>query len=345
MKVGRNDPCPCGSGEKYKKCCLHHAAGLSALTAPKVLFLFGAGASCGAGGIIPETPPLGDELYGRLVATFPETWGCFSKEKQFKEIHDIFIQTKNFEKGMALVRNLPDYIYYWNAVAIYFVRFRISTPNTNSYCQLTDKYYSDIKSQKIILSTINYDCLLDCAISRLNPEFTYWGNGPGIKILKIHGACNFLPDIGGLQGTTKINLIWPATSKIPIKAFGKLDEIEKVINRDNIAKGIPVAMRLYTADKDIIGGGQELELIQKEFESYIAKVKMVIVIGVKPNPEDRHIWGHLKNIAGKIFLVGGKIECENWAEKYRPKDQNVWLESTFAQALPIIYKKIDEILL
>ncbi|WP_413466092.1 SEC-C metal-binding domain-containing protein [Niallia circulans] len=20
-KVGRNDPCPCGSGEKYKKCC------------------------------------------------------------------------------------------------------------------------------------------------------------------------------------------------------------------------------------------------------------------------------------------------------------------------------------
>jgi len=24
-KVGRNDPCPCGSGQKYKKCCLHKA--------------------------------------------------------------------------------------------------------------------------------------------------------------------------------------------------------------------------------------------------------------------------------------------------------------------------------
>lgn len=22
MKVGRNDPCPCGSGKKYKQCCL-----------------------------------------------------------------------------------------------------------------------------------------------------------------------------------------------------------------------------------------------------------------------------------------------------------------------------------
>jgi uncharacterized protein YecA (UPF0149 family) len=22
-KLGRNDPCPCGSGKKYKKCCLN----------------------------------------------------------------------------------------------------------------------------------------------------------------------------------------------------------------------------------------------------------------------------------------------------------------------------------
>ncbi|HFI0749777.1 TPA: YecA family protein, partial [Streptococcus suis] len=25
MKIGRNDPCPCGSGKKYKKCCLGKA--------------------------------------------------------------------------------------------------------------------------------------------------------------------------------------------------------------------------------------------------------------------------------------------------------------------------------
>jgi SWIM/SEC-C metal-binding protein len=23
-KIGRNDPCPCGSGKKYKKCCATH---------------------------------------------------------------------------------------------------------------------------------------------------------------------------------------------------------------------------------------------------------------------------------------------------------------------------------
>lgn len=25
MKIGRNDPCPCGSGRKFKKCCIHKA--------------------------------------------------------------------------------------------------------------------------------------------------------------------------------------------------------------------------------------------------------------------------------------------------------------------------------
>lgn len=36
MKVGRNDPCHCGSGQKYKKCCLakDEAARASELVAP-----------------------------------------------------------------------------------------------------------------------------------------------------------------------------------------------------------------------------------------------------------------------------------------------------------------------
>ena len=29
MKIGRNDPCPCGSGKKYKQCCLTKTLGMS----------------------------------------------------------------------------------------------------------------------------------------------------------------------------------------------------------------------------------------------------------------------------------------------------------------------------
>lgn len=28
MKIGRNEPCPCGSGKKYKHCCLNRKAAL-----------------------------------------------------------------------------------------------------------------------------------------------------------------------------------------------------------------------------------------------------------------------------------------------------------------------------
>jgi uncharacterized protein YecA (UPF0149 family) len=28
QKVGRNDPCPCGSGKKFKNCCINKQVGL-----------------------------------------------------------------------------------------------------------------------------------------------------------------------------------------------------------------------------------------------------------------------------------------------------------------------------
>ena len=35
-KVGRNDPCPCGSGKKYKKCCLAKESSVADLTWQKM---------------------------------------------------------------------------------------------------------------------------------------------------------------------------------------------------------------------------------------------------------------------------------------------------------------------
>jgi hypothetical protein len=33
-KIGRNEPCPCGSGKKYKRCCLLEKEGLRHGTIP-----------------------------------------------------------------------------------------------------------------------------------------------------------------------------------------------------------------------------------------------------------------------------------------------------------------------
>lgn len=35
MKIGRNEPCPCGSGKKYKKCCINTAS--AAISNPRFI--------------------------------------------------------------------------------------------------------------------------------------------------------------------------------------------------------------------------------------------------------------------------------------------------------------------
>ena len=41
MKVGRNDPCPCGSGKKYKQCCEGKPSGGKALFSKGLVALLG----------------------------------------------------------------------------------------------------------------------------------------------------------------------------------------------------------------------------------------------------------------------------------------------------------------
>jgi hypothetical protein len=49
MKVGRNTPCPCGSGKKFKKCCLAAGASGTATARPSPRFRFEPGSYGGPG--------------------------------------------------------------------------------------------------------------------------------------------------------------------------------------------------------------------------------------------------------------------------------------------------------
>ncbi|MDP6373446.1 MAG: SEC-C metal-binding domain-containing protein, partial [Vicinamibacterales bacterium] len=47
MSVERNAPCPCGSGKKYKKCCLSKDSGMSSRTAMVLFALLMIGGAIG----------------------------------------------------------------------------------------------------------------------------------------------------------------------------------------------------------------------------------------------------------------------------------------------------------
>lgn len=54
-KIGRNTPCPCGSGEKYKRCCERKEAELRAGSLPPGRFRYEAGIYGGPGrGYMPS---------------------------------------------------------------------------------------------------------------------------------------------------------------------------------------------------------------------------------------------------------------------------------------------------
>jgi len=49
-KIGRNSPCPCGSGKKYKRCCERKEAELRRMELPSGRFRYTAGSYGGPGG-------------------------------------------------------------------------------------------------------------------------------------------------------------------------------------------------------------------------------------------------------------------------------------------------------
>jgi uncharacterized protein len=62
-KVGRNDPCPCGSGKKYKQCCMKHPQATGKKTFKAKLL---------SGGV-KKAPDLMERAFGDVVAQLDQT--------------------------------------------------------------------------------------------------------------------------------------------------------------------------------------------------------------------------------------------------------------------------------
>ncbi len=53
-KIGRNSPCPCGSGRKYKRCCLDRETAMRNTEPPSGRFQFEPGSYGGSGKYMPS---------------------------------------------------------------------------------------------------------------------------------------------------------------------------------------------------------------------------------------------------------------------------------------------------
>jgi hypothetical protein len=206
-------------------------------------------------------------------------------------------------------------------MAIFFSSFEISHPRQNLYYRLFDRYRAAIRGGLLRLTTINYDCLIEYALAELDGQvtLTYWGRDePGIRVLKIHGSCNFIPS--SITGNPRRTIMSTSTISAPLYIVPPRSVAQQLSD-----KPVPPAMCLYMRGKKSPVTPACLAAILDEFHEIVRQAQIVIAIGVNPNVEDNHIWGHLKE-ARRLCLVADERACDAWRKDndFGKADAEVW---------------------
>jgi hypothetical protein len=201
------------------------------------VFLFGAGASFGAGGM-DNPPPLAGDLFSQLVKSYPKTWGQLPPEsvRQF--------DNQGFERGIEAIYGVYEKMFVLlNRMGRYFAGFKIDRFDENLYCGLFQRFRPRFESGEFLISTINYECLIELAAFHFFKSVTYYGPPDGLRVLKVHGSCNFFatqiqvdPQTTFIIATAKINA--------PL-AVASVDEVVSRLRRNQV----PPAMSLFARGK------------------------------------------------------------------------------------------------
>lgn len=287
------------------------------------VILFGAGASYGAGAVVPNTPPLGLELYSELSRNFAGSWGVLPDDakEQFKV---------NFERGMRVIWHKYSgmTMELMRHMSLYFGQFRPKQPGSTVYAALARELQQRRLEGRVTVATLNYECLLELEFWHAGIELSYSFEEVQrrqTKVLKPHGSCNFIPvGISGPVGSIKMG--HGAAMDMPVRAIGDMNEVIKHI----LTQALPPVMCLYIEGKPTQVATGTVKAIQKILQDEISIAKAIAVVGVYPNPEDTHIWDSIASCQGQVGYVGPSAEAfTRWAEEYRPQAGGTALAETF----------------
>ncbi len=103
-KIGRNDPCPCGSGKKYKKCCLNKEK----TTTSK------------------EQVPLVNELYGNSLFSYHNQY-VHTKKVKNEEINKKLLNIYDYGRKMSPKEVMDNYLEVMNSLLSYAKESNIKT--------------------------------------------------------------------------------------------------------------------------------------------------------------------------------------------------------------------------
>jgi hypothetical protein len=281
-----------------------------------IVILFGAGASYGAGHVLPHPPPLGPNLYDALAAQYPKEWGSESHIGKMwaAQLRDDFERTM-YEEVLPRVSSLS--LLEWHRrIAEFFAICRLDGGRRDMYSVLLSGLRTRGLLERVTLGSLNYDCLLEQAMLGFRLIVDYmlddFASQESVPLAKIHGSANFITT----DLFSKRAYITNANASSIECAFTALhvQNLERQL-RERFSTYEPAffpVLGLYSPDKPSIVAPAKLQNLRNILAERIKRAMAVVLIGVRPNPRDPHLWEPVaQSQASTIAYVGGEEEYQN----------------------------------
>jgi len=283
----------------------------------RITFLFGAGASYGAGHVLPTTPPLGNTLYDALAREYPNNWGPNS---MIGRRYADGLRT-NFEETFTneVSRSIPaiDVLEWFCDVARFFAKFSLDGTGSDLYTRLL----AILKSRDVLatatFASLNYDCLFELAAAGLGLYVNYFARDDdpsALQVLKLHGSSNFITDEFSALRPYLTNPGSALGCRLNVLPARNLQKVLEGKFRDSIHNCYfyPI-LSLYAVGKNTHLAPEKIQEFRNAWSQEAAQATHLAIVGVRFNSQDHHITDPVRaTTAHTVLYVGSGEDFEPW---------------------------------
>lgn len=287
----------------------------------EIVFLFGAGASKGAGHVDPYCPPVMQHLYEELARSFPEKWGPGSSmdkhEEKFRQnfeeaFAEIVLRVGKDNFGPLITPPSLSILEAQCPLALYFSRFVLDSSGLDCYSKLLSRLKDSGKIPHCLFGSINYDCLFEQAALKLGLWSDYdCIHGESAQVAKLHGSCNFITTelsgqrhmLAGQGVHYEVQLNFLPVVNLEATLRCKISGIQPA--------HLPVMSQVSPGKEDVLAPRRILEIRQK-WAIAVSAAATVVIIGVSYNQNDTHIVEAIRKAPAKLLYIGDDESFKAW---------------------------------
>jgi hypothetical protein len=224
-------------------------------------------------------------------------------------------------------------------MALFFNLF-VQTADGTLYGRLAAEVQDAGLLSATLFSSLNYENLFEFDIWQTRRmAISPWLFPPPegeAAIFKLHGSCNYVTD-SVFADRAGVTFTRGVSFNGPLNVLASQLEVRSWMTGAN---AVPPAMCLYMHGKPVQTGAPMISAIQQRWREVVSTASTVVIIGVRPNPHDAHLWDAIAGTDATVCFVGDGPSISPWVRKHRGKRSTVMLGSRFKAAFPDVVKAL-----